>query len=127
MVVPLKILVALVAALIVVWTARWLVRSSGPWSRFWMVFLLSFLSVWGAGIWVTSWEPINGEAPILFLVAVGVVVAGLLAVAGYLLVAGRRIPTAFKPEGTMIGAVYQLPFWILIILLTFTILLRYLT
>ncbi len=127
MVLLFKFVIALAAALAVGAAVRLLIRPAGPWSRFWTVFLLLFLSAWAAGIWLTPLEPVDWGLSIPLFAAVGFGVAAVLLLAGYPLHVPRRdVPKQQSAEERKMQLVFQLPFWIVIAALVFTILLRYL-
>jgi uncharacterized membrane protein len=107
---------------------RMFVRPSGPWSQFWTVFFLLFLSAWAAGVLMTPLEPVDEGLAVGVSVAVGfgVGVALLLLLAGYPL----RMPRADvsrkqQPEALIIGRIFRLLFWTLVGALLFTLALRF--
>ncbi len=123
-----KLVIALLAALGVGGIFRWLVRPAGPWPRFWSVFLLLFLSIAAAGVWLTPMEPIEWGPSILIFAGLGCLAALTLLVIGYpLRIPKRREPHTHPREAAMIETAFQLPFWILVVMLVFTIALRYLS
>lgn len=127
MVLLFKMAIALAAALAVGAAVRLLVRPAGPWSHFWTVFLLLFLSAWAAGIWTTPLAPVDWGLSIPLFAAVGFGVAAVLLLAGYPLhVPRRRVRHRQWAEERRLQLIFQLPFWIVIAALAFTILLRYL-
>jgi hypothetical protein len=126
MILLLKFGIALAAALAVGGFIRLLIRPTGPWSQFWTVFLVLFLSAWGAGIWMTPLETEEWGWSIPIFAAVGFGVAILLVLAGYPLhVPQANVPTQQRREAESIQKVLQWPFWILIALLGLVIALRY--
>lgn len=105
---------------------RWLAHPSGPWSKFWTVFLLLFLSAWAAGIWLTPLEPMDWGLSIPIFAALGLGVAVLLVLTGYPLhIPKRTVSAGQQPEADRMSIVFQLPFWVLVAALAFTIALRY--
>jgi len=122
-----KLAIAFLVALGVGGIGRWLLRPTGPWPRFWSVFLLLFLSIAAAGIWLTPLEPVDWGPSILVFAAVGFLAAALLQWFGYPLRIPRRSEPQTEPrEASMVNTAFQLPFWVLIGMLIFTIVLRYL-
>lgn len=126
MILLVKFGIALVAALTIGGFIRLLVRPVGPWSQFWTVFLVLFLSAWGAGIWLTPLEPEDWGWSIPIFAAVGFGAALLLLLAGYPLhVPHRTVPNEQRREAESIRKVLQWPFWMLIVTLGLMIALRY--
>ncbi|ALA59154.1 hypothetical protein [Nitrospira moscoviensis] len=103
---------------------RWGMRPTGPWAKFWTVFLLLFLSAWAAGIWLTPLEPMDWGLSIPVFAALGFGVAAVLLLVGYPLHVPKR-PDWQPPDAPAMDRVFQLPFWVLIAALVFTIALRY--
>jgi hypothetical protein len=127
MVLVLKFLIGLVTAMAVGAVLRlFILPVGGPWSRFWTVFLLLFLSAWAAGIWFTPLDSEDWGLSIMVFALVALVVAVILLLSGFSLRVPRpNVPKKQQPETTLIEKVFQVPFWTLIAALAFMIILRY--
>jgi hypothetical protein len=124
------IVVAVVVALIfsiglVVLAGR---RGPGPWAGFFYFFVLLFLAIWAAGVWVTPGEATGWTVSWIVFIVAGLVFALLLAV-----VVPPIRPKSVRPEESQreeaaeesAEIAIDFLFWVLVFVLLATIVSRY--
>ena len=70
---------AIITAVVVAILFYFILKIKGPWSNFWTFFLLLFLSIWAASLWVSPMGPMYWGVAWVPLIFIGIIAALLLA------------------------------------------------
>lgn len=125
-------LIAFLIALVITWFFSVAVGTTGPWSGFWVFFLLILLFSWTMGLWVRPMGPALWGVYWLPYVVFGVVLALVIAAATPLddrPRRGSRVPRSETPEeaavaGTVVAVSMFL--WIALVVMAVAIVAAYL-
>lgn len=77
----LTLLYLVIVALVLTFIFGYLFKIRGPWNSFWTFFLILFLGMWAASLYLTPFGPYWQEVNLVPPLAVGVLIAILLAAA----------------------------------------------
>ena len=102
-------------------------KRPGPWSAWWAFFLVIFLAAWAGGLWITPAGPVFVGIYWLPIILVAFIFAILLAAVNTPQSRQPKVATISQVEQqeTTAEKIFDVFFWVLLVVLTITIILGY--
>jgi hypothetical protein len=116
------IIFALLVAFVFAGIFSFLLNYRGPWGKFWAFFLIIFLGVWAASLWVYPVGPLWYDVAWIPLLFVGLLIALLLSAATFPTTARKIKETDYKSEeNELLVSSVGIFFWLIAAVFTIAI------